>query len=71
MANEFKEGDKVKWHTTFGATKGEVIEKITEPTQIKGHVAKASEKQPQYIVQSDKTLAKAAHKPEALTKISS
>ena len=37
-------------------------------SEIKGHEAAASEEDPQYLVESDKTGKKAAHKPDALKK---
>ncbi len=65
---ELKPGDKVAWNTSQGETKGEVIRKQTSPTQIKSHKVAASKDDPQYIVESDKTGAQAAHKPDALKK---
>jgi hypothetical protein len=68
MTKEFKAGDKVEWDWSQGPVKGTVEKKITSETKIKGHVAKADQEHPQYIVKSDKTGAKAAHKPEELRK---
>lgn len=64
----FKAGDTVKWDHSQGTTQGKVIKKVTSPTQIKGHKVAASEDNPEYIVKSDKTGAKAAHKPTELRK---
>ena len=64
----FKSGDAVKWDHSQGTTQGKVIKKVTSPTRIKGHKVAASEDNPEYIVQSDKTGAKAAHKPTELRK---
>ena len=61
-------GDKVEWNTSQGTTSGEVRKRVTSKTQIKGHTVRASKDDPQYVVESDKTGAKAAHKPEALEK---
>jgi hypothetical protein len=66
MAQEFGEGDKVEWNTSQGRTHGTVEKKQTTDTMIKGHSVKASKDDPQYIVKSDKSGKKAAHKPEAL-----
>ena len=63
---EFKKGDKVHWSSHGGEAHGEVVRKQTSETEIKGHKVKASKDDPQYIVKSDKTGAKAAHKPESL-----
>lgn len=68
MAKELKKGDKVSWETSQGETHGVVEKKQTRRTSIKGHTVAASEGDPQYIVRSDKSGEKAAHKPEALKK---
>lgn len=65
---ELKPGDKVAWETSQGETRGTVEKKQTRRTKIKGHTVAASEEEPQFIVRSEKTGEKAAHKPEALTK---
>lgn len=61
-------GDSVEWHTSQGTTHGTVKEKLTQPTQIKGHKVKASKEHPEYLVESDQTGKPAAHKPESLKK---
>ncbi len=66
MAKEPKPGDKVAWNTAQGETHGVVEKKITSQTKIKGHTAKATKDDPQYVVKSEKTGAKAAHKPGEL-----
>lgn len=68
MAEEFEKGDRVSWETSQGRTDGVVEKKQTTETHIKGHKAAASKEEPQYIVRSDKSGEKAAHKPEALDK---
>ncbi len=69
MANEqFRRGDKVAWDSSQGEVEGEVERKLTDETTIKGHTAKASKDDPQYLVKSDKTGAEAAHRPEELRK---
>ena len=68
MAKELKKGDAVTWKTSQGETTGKVVKKQTSPTKIKGHEVKASKADPQIIVESSKTGAKAAHKPGALKK---
>ena len=65
-SNQFEKGDAVKWETSQGTTTGTVKKKLTNDTDIKGHTAKASEDDPQYLVESESTGAKAAHKPSAL-----
>ncbi len=65
-SDSFQAGDHVQWKTSQGKTTGTVEEKLTSETDIKGHTAKASEEDPQYLVESDSTGAEAAHKPSAL-----
>ena len=69
MTEEFKKGDKVEWNTSQGKTTGEVKKKLTSPTDIKEHHVAASEDNPEYLVESDKTGKEAAHKPDALKKV--
>lgn len=69
MSEEFKKGDKVEWKTAQGKTTGVVKKKLTSPTDIKDHHVAASEDNPQYLVESDKTGKEAAHKPDALKKV--
>jgi hypothetical protein len=66
MTDSFKEGDRVEWKSAQGTVKGVVKRKLTEPTDIKGHHVAASEDNPEYLVESDRTGKEAAHKPEAL-----
>ena len=65
-SDSFEKGDRVEWNTSQGKTTGTVKEKLTETTDIKGHTAKASEDDPQYLVESESTGSEAAHKPSAL-----
>jgi hypothetical protein len=66
MTKTFKPGDKVKWTHSQGTTTGHVVKKQTRPTVIKGHKVGASKDHPEYIVESDKTGAQAAHLSSAL-----
>ena len=68
MTKELKKGDRVEWNSSGGKTEGEVVKKLTEPTEIKGHHVAASKDNPEYLVKSDKTGKEAAHKPESLKK---
>lgn len=68
MADKLKKGDKVEWETSQGKTSGTVKKKLTEPIDIKGHHVAASADNPQYLVESEKSGAEAAHKSEALKK---
>ncbi|AMM19943.1 hypothetical protein AX769_06940 [Frondihabitans sp. PAMC 28766] len=61
-------GDKVTWKTSQGDTNGHVVERRLDPFEFDGQKFNASHDEPYFIVQSDKTDAKAAHKESALTK---
>ena len=72
MGKNLKQGDRVAW-SFRSATKakkitGKVIKRLTSSTTIKGHTAKATTEEPQYLVESDRG-GRAAHHPEALTKL--
>ncbi len=64
----FKAGDKVEWDSAGGHSVGKVVKKITTTARVKGHVAKATKADPEYLVRSDKSGAEAIHKPAALKK---
>jgi uncharacterized protein YijF (DUF1287 family) len=66
--SELHKGDAVAWQTSQGETHGKVVAKLTEDTQVKLHKVKASPQHPQYLVKSEKTGKKAAHKASALDK---
>jgi hypothetical protein len=68
VSETLKAGDKVEWQTSQGKTQGTVKRKLTSKTKIKSHVVAASKKNPEYLVESEKTGAVAAHKPGALKK---
>jgi hypothetical protein len=67
MANLSK-GDKVTWNTSQGETHGKVVEKKTKDFQFDGQHFTASDDEPSYIVESEKSGKRAAHKGDALKK---
>lgn len=69
MTKSLRKGDRVAWGTSQGETRGKVVKKQTSPTQIKGHKVAASPDDPQYIVESEKSGDRAAHKPASLHKV--
>lgn len=69
MADKLKTGDKVEWETSQGKTKGTIKKKLTAPTDIKTHHVAASKENPEYLVESEKSGAMAAHKPKSLKKV--
>jgi len=65
----FRPGDRVKWDHSQGTTTGKVVKKVVSPIRIKDHKVAASQNDPEFLVESDKTGAKAAHRPDALRKL--
>jgi hypothetical protein len=68
VAQEFNQGDTVEWNTPQGVTRGTVKKKLTSSTEVGGQKVNASEDDPRYLVESEKSGKEAAHKPEALSK---
>lgn len=69
MADEFEPGDKVEWNTPQGRTTGTVARKLTADTEVAGRTVAASEDDPRYVVESEKSGKEATHKPSALSRI--
>jgi hypothetical protein len=68
VAQEFRQGDVVEWNTPQGKTRGKVKKKLTSNTELGGQKINASEDDPRYLVESEKSGKEAAHKPDALNK---
>ncbi|GAB2461095.1 hypervirulence associated TUDOR domain-containing protein [Jatrophihabitans fulvus] len=64
-------GDRVSWNTPQGRTQGTVEEKKTKDFQFEGQKFTAGDDEPVYIVKSEKSGSKAAHKGDALRKLQS
>ena len=60
-------GSKVSWNTSQGRTHGKAVEKRTKEFTFEGQKFTASDDEPYWIVQSEETGAKAAHKESSLT----
>lgn len=69
MATNFSVGDHVSWNSEAGRVSGKIVTVHTSDFQYKGHTRRASQDEPQYEIQSDKTDHVAAHKDSALRKI--
>ncbi|WP_375488701.1 DUF2945 domain-containing protein [uncultured Jatrophihabitans sp.] len=67
--SDFEQGDRVTWSSHGSTVHGTVKSKITSETEAGGRKVKASEDEPQYLVESDNG-GDAVHKPEALRKSS-
>lgn len=68
---DLSKGDRVSWSTSQGRTHGEVVEKKTSDFEFADQRFTASPDDPAYIVRSQKTGAKAAHKGSALRRLAS
>lgn len=64
----FKAGDTVRWDHSQGTTTGKVVRKLTSRTKIRNHKVAASPDNPEYLVESTRTGARAAHRPGELRK---
>jgi hypothetical protein len=58
--------DRVSWNTSQGRTRGRVVERRTSDFTFDGQHFTASDGEPAFIVESEKTGARAAHKRSAL-----
>jgi Hypervirulence associated proteins TUDOR domain len=64
-----KIGDRVSWNTSQGRTRGRVVEHRVRDFEFDGQHFTASDASPAFIVESEKTAARAAHKGSALRKL--
>ena len=69
MGRQFKVGDHVSWNSEAGRVRGTIKKKVTSPMRFKNYVVRASRKEPQYLIKSDKTDHLAMHKGTALKKL--
>ena len=69
MAQEFEQGDQVQWNTPQGKTRGKVKKKLTSSTEVGGQKINASEDDPRYLIESEKSGKESAHKPDSLSKV--
>jgi Hypervirulence associated proteins TUDOR domain len=67
MAKTPSVGDTVTWNTSQGETTGTVVEKKTKDFQFDGQHFTASADEPAFVVESEKSGKRAAHKGSALT----
>ncbi|MBG6053750.1 hypothetical protein IWX81_000140 [Salinibacterium sp. CAN_S4] len=66
---ELSVGDRVSWATSQGRTHGRIVERKVKDFEFADQKFTASSTEPAFIVQSEKTEAKAAHKASALRKL--
>ncbi|GGL50411.1 DUF2945 domain-containing protein [Wenxinia marina] len=65
---KFSIGDHVRWNSEAGHVSGRIVKIHESDFDYKGHRRRASNDEPQYEIESDKTEHIAAHKEDALTK---
>ena len=70
MSTDLSTGDRVSWNTSQGRTQGKIVEKKTKDFQFDGQKFTASADEPTYLIESEKSGARAAHKGSALRKLS-
>ncbi|WP_432545319.1 hypervirulence associated TUDOR domain-containing protein [Kineococcus sp. SYSU DK004] len=63
-----KKGDHVEWNTSRGKTGGEVVDRETDDFELDGKQRRASDDDPQVVVESDKSGKRAAHKESSVDK---
>lgn len=71
MSTEFAVGDHVSWNSEAGRVSGTITKVHTADFDYKGHRRRASQDEPQYEIDSDRTDHVAAHKGSALRKVES
>ncbi|GAP78149.1 MULTISPECIES: DUF2945 domain-containing protein [Brachybacterium] len=71
MSTEFAVGDHVSWNSEAGRVSGTITKVHTADFDYKGHRRRASQDEPQYEIESDRTDHVAAHKGSALRKVES
>jgi hypothetical protein len=64
--DDFSKGDAVSWRSRGHHVTGKVKRKITDRTEAAGRTVDASEDEPQYEVESDRSGRSAVHRPGAL-----
>ena len=67
-------GDRVAWATPQGRTTGKIVDVLTDDARIanrgqKGTLVRATGDDPRYLVESESTGKRAAHKADALEKL--
>jgi hypothetical protein len=69
MVRTFKVGDHVSWNSEAGRVSGQITRVYSSVVTYKGYIHHASEDDPLYQIQSDKTDHVAMHKGGALRRL--
>ena len=67
--SDIRVGDRVSWNTSQGRTRGKVVERRTADFEFAGQRFTASESEPSFLVESEKSGDRAAHRGSALRKL--
>ena len=67
---DLKIGDRVSWNTSQGRTRGRVVERKTRDFEFAGQHFTATSDDPSFLVESEKSGDRAAHKGSALRRLS-
>ncbi|MET0297895.1 MAG: DUF2945 domain-containing protein [Microbacterium sp.] len=70
MSEGLRKGDRVSWNTSQGRTQGKIVERRVSDFEFAGQHFTASQDEPSFIVESEKSGDRAAHKGSALRKLS-
>lgn len=65
---ELNKGDRVRWNTPQGETRGKVVDVRTKDFQLSKQHFTASPEEPMFIVESESSGKQAAHKGESLSR---
>ena len=64
-------GDRVSWNTSQGRTRGRIVERKTADFEFAGQHFTASSDDPSFLVESEKSGDRAAHRGSALRRLKS
>ena len=64
-------GDRVSWNTSQGRTRGRIVERKTADFEFAGQHFTATSDNPSFLVESEKSGDRAAHRGSALRRLKS
>jgi len=64
-------GDRVSWNTSQGRTRGRIVERKTADFEFAGQHFTATSDDPSFLVESEKSGDRAAHRGSALRRLKS
>ncbi|MGV3714137.1 DUF2945 domain-containing protein [Pseudolysinimonas sp.] len=69
--SDLRVGDRVSWNTSQSRTRGKIVERKTSDFEFAGQHFTASKDEPAFLVESERSGDRAAHKGSALRKLKS